>query len=85
MAEWHPPAAGMFLWIKIKGVSDTQQLIMENALQKEVLLVPGGAFNIDSSEPSPYVRASFSLPSPAQMDLAFQRLADLIKEAVWKK
>uniref|UniRef100_A0A8C3KUP3 Aminoadipate aminotransferase n=1 Tax=Chrysolophus pictus TaxID=9089 RepID=A0A8C3KUP3_CHRPC len=36
LAEWHPPAAGMFLWIKIKGVSDTQQLIMEKALQKEV-------------------------------------------------
>ncbi|KAK2527586.1 Aadat [Columba guinea] len=82
LAEWYPPAAGMFLWIKIKGVSDTQQLIMEKALQKEVLLVPGGAFNIDSSEPSPYVRASFSLSSPAQMDLAFKRLADLIREAL---
>ncbi|NXJ10448.1 AADAT protein, partial [Odontophorus gujanensis] len=85
LAEWYPPTAGMFLWIKIKGVSDTRQLIMEKALQKEVLLVPGGVFNIDSSEPSPYVRASFSLPSPAQMDLAFKRLADLIKEAVWKR
>ncbi|XP_030306076.1 kynurenine/alpha-aminoadipate aminotransferase, mitochondrial isoform X2 [Calypte anna] len=82
LAEWYPPSAGMFLWIKIKGVSDTQQLIMEKALQKEVLLVPGGAFNIDSSEPSSYVRASFSLSSPAQMDLAFKRLADLIKEAL---
>ncbi|XP_035746789.1 kynurenine/alpha-aminoadipate aminotransferase, mitochondrial isoform X1 [Egretta garzetta] len=82
LAEWYPPAAGMFLWIKIKGVSDTQQLIMEKALQKEVLLVPGGAFNINSSEPSSYVRASFSLSSPAQMDLAFKRLADLIKEAL---
>ncbi|XP_075356426.1 kynurenine/alpha-aminoadipate aminotransferase, mitochondrial isoform X3 [Mycteria americana] len=82
LAEWYPPAAGMFLWIKIKGVADTQQLIMEKALQKEVLLVPGGAFNIDSSEPSSYVRASFSLSSPAQMDLAFKRLADLIKEAL---
>ncbi|XP_065452646.1 kynurenine/alpha-aminoadipate aminotransferase, mitochondrial isoform X3 [Chrysemys picta bellii] len=82
LADWHAPAAGMFLWIKIKGVSDTQQLIMEKALQKEVLLVPGGAFNIDSSVPSSYVRASFSLSSPAQMDQAFQRLAELIKEAV---
>lgn len=36
LAEWYPPAAGMFLWIKIKGVSDTEQLIMEKALQKEV-------------------------------------------------
>nr|XP_048703657.1 kynurenine/alpha-aminoadipate aminotransferase, mitochondrial-like isoform X4 [Caretta caretta] len=82
LADWHAPAAGMFLWIKIKGVSDTQQLIMEKALQKEVLLVPGGAFNIDGSVPSSYVRASFSLSSPAQMDQAFQRLAELIKEAV---
>ncbi|XP_028932570.1 kynurenine/alpha-aminoadipate aminotransferase, mitochondrial isoform X1 [Ornithorhynchus anatinus] len=82
LAEWHSPAAGMFLWIKIKGVSDTQQLIMEKALKKEVLLVPGGAFNVDSSDPSSYVRASFSLSSPEQMDLAFQRLAELIKEAV---
>ncbi|XP_017672045.1 PREDICTED: kynurenine/alpha-aminoadipate aminotransferase, mitochondrial isoform X3 [Lepidothrix coronata] len=82
LAEWYPPAAGMFLWIKIKGISDTQQLIMEKALQKEVLLVPGGAFNINSSEPSSYVRASFSLSSPTQMDLAFKRLADLIKESL---
>ncbi|KAF4799523.1 Kynurenine/alpha-aminoadipate aminotransferase, mitochondrial [Turdus rufiventris] len=36
LAEWYPPAAGMFLWIKIKGISDTQQLIMEKALKKEV-------------------------------------------------
>ncbi|XP_030348647.1 kynurenine/alpha-aminoadipate aminotransferase, mitochondrial isoform X4 [Strigops habroptila] len=82
LAEWYPPAAGMFLWIKIKGISDTQQLITEKALQKEVLLVPGGAFNINTSEPSSYVRASFSLSSPAQMDLAFKRLADLIREAL---
>ncbi|XP_050801324.1 kynurenine/alpha-aminoadipate aminotransferase, mitochondrial isoform X4 [Gopherus flavomarginatus] len=82
LADWHAPAAGMFLWIKIKGVSDTQQLVMEKALQRAVLLIPGGAFNIDSSVPSSYVRASFSLSSPAQMDQAFQRLAELIKEAV---
>ncbi len=36
VAEWHPPMAGMFLWIKLKGVKDTQQLIMERALEKEV-------------------------------------------------
>lgn len=36
LAEWHVPSAGMFLWIKLKGVSDTQQLIMKKALEKEV-------------------------------------------------
>uniref|UniRef100_A0AAR2LCD5 Aminotransferase class I/classII large domain-containing protein n=1 Tax=Pygocentrus nattereri TaxID=42514 RepID=A0AAR2LCD5_PYGNA len=68
VAEWHAPVAGMFLWIKLKGIKDTQQLIMEKALEKEVLLVPGGVFNIHSSEPCPYVRAAFSLSTPQQID-----------------
>ncbi|KAM9329895.1 kynurenine/alpha-aminoadipate aminotransferase, mitochondrial [Gastrophryne carolinensis] len=80
LAEWHSPSAGLFLWIKIKGVPDTHQMIMQKAISNEVLLVPGSAFNIDSSEPSPYVRASFSLSSPEQMDLGLQRLASLIME-----
>ncbi|CAL1591340.1 unnamed protein product [Knipowitschia caucasica] len=81
VAEWHAPKAGMFLWIKLKGITDTQQLIQEKALEKEVLLVPGGVFMIDSSEPCPYVRAAFSLSSPEKMDEAFRRLSLLIREA----
>ncbi|XP_058048159.1 kynurenine/alpha-aminoadipate aminotransferase, mitochondrial isoform X2 [Ahaetulla prasina] len=81
LADWHIPTAGMFLWIKIKGIPDTQELIMKKALEKQVLLVPGCSFNINSSDPSSHVRASFSLSSPSQIDQGFQRLADLIKEA----
>lgn len=80
LAEWNVPVAGMFLWIKIKGISNAEQLIKEKALQKEVLMLPGNAFYVDSSAPSPYFRASFSSVSPEQMDVAFQRLAQLIKE-----
>ncbi|XP_020495971.2 kynurenine/alpha-aminoadipate aminotransferase, mitochondrial [Labrus bergylta] len=82
VAEWHAPSAGMFLWIKVKGIADTQQLIMEKALEKEVLLVPGGVFMINSNDPCPYVRAAFSLSTPEQMDEAFRRLSSLIKEAL---
>ncbi|XP_078132563.1 kynurenine/alpha-aminoadipate aminotransferase, mitochondrial [Sander vitreus] len=82
VAEWHTPSAGMFLWIKLKGIADTQQLIMKKALEKEVLLVPGGVFMINSSEPCPYVRAAFSLSTPEQIDEAFRRLSSLIKEAL---
>uniref|UniRef100_A0A4W6D948 Kynurenine/alpha-aminoadipate aminotransferase, mitochondrial n=1 Tax=Lates calcarifer TaxID=8187 RepID=A0A4W6D948_LATCA len=81
-AEWHSPSAGMFLWIKLKGIADTQQLIMQKALEKEVLLVPGGVFMINSSDPCPYVRAAFSLSTPEQIDEAFRRLSSLIKEAL---
>ncbi|XP_056298805.1 kynurenine/alpha-aminoadipate aminotransferase, mitochondrial [Pseudoliparis swirei] len=82
VAEWHTPSAGMFLWIKLKGIADTQQLIMQKALEKEVLLVPGGVFMINSSDPCPYFRAAFSLSTPEQIDEAFRRLSSLIKEAL---
>ncbi|XP_047191874.1 kynurenine/alpha-aminoadipate aminotransferase, mitochondrial-like isoform X2 [Scophthalmus maximus] len=82
VAEWHAPSAGMFLWIKLKGISDTQKLIMEKALEKEVLLVPGGVFMINSNEACPYIRAAFSLSSPEQMDEGFRRLSSLIKESL---
>ncbi|XP_039396471.1 kynurenine/alpha-aminoadipate aminotransferase, mitochondrial-like [Mauremys reevesii] len=84
LAEWNIPTAGMFLWIKIKGISNTYQMITENALERGVSLVPGQSFSIDSSAPTPYVRASYSFASPDQMDQAFQKLAELIKETVCK-
>ncbi|KAM5264708.1 kynurenine/alpha-aminoadipate aminotransferase, mitochondrial [Ctenodactylus gundi] len=82
LAEWHVPMAGMFLWIKIKGISNVLQLIEEKAIKKEILMVPGNAFYVDTSVPSPYFRASFSVVSPEQMDAAFQRLAQIIKESL---
>lgn len=80
LAEWNVPKAGMFLWIKAKGISDAKKLIEEKAIEREVLLVPGSSFFVDNSAPSPFFRASFSLVSPAQMDIAFQRLAQLLKD-----
>nr|XP_006111734.1 kynurenine/alpha-aminoadipate aminotransferase, mitochondrial-like [Pelodiscus sinensis] len=82
LAEWHVPTAGIFLWIKIKGISDTYKMVMENALKRRVALVPGKSFSFDSSAPSPYIRASYSFASPDQMDQALQTLAELIKETV---
>uniref|UniRef100_F6ZL38 Kynurenine/alpha-aminoadipate aminotransferase, mitochondrial n=1 Tax=Xenopus tropicalis TaxID=8364 RepID=F6ZL38_XENTR len=80
LAEWHSPSAGMFLWIRIKDVPDTHKMIMQKAISKEILLVPGSAFNLNSADSSSYVRASFSLSSPEQMDEGFKRLASLIVE-----
>lgn len=82
LAEWHDPAAGMFLWMKLKDVADTKQLIMEKALEKEVLLVPGQAFMINSGDPCPYVRAAYSLSTPQQIDEAFRRVSLLIRDAL---
>ena len=58
----------MFLWLKLQGVQDTHKLIMEKAMEKEVLFVPGNAFSVVPGEPSPHVRAAFSQATPEQMD-----------------
>lgn len=68
LAEWTIPSAGMFLWIKILGMKDTRDIIEKKAVEKEVLLVPGFAFYSDQEAPSPYVRASFSIATPEQID-----------------
>lgn len=80
LAEWEEPVAGMFLWLKLKGIKDTKKLIEEKALAKQVLLVPGCAFMPDPEAPCSYVRASYSLASEEQIDQGFQRLSELIKE-----
>eukprot|EP01111_Echinosteliopsis_oligospora_P020028 TRINITY_DN9987_c0_g1_i1.p1 TRINITY_DN9987_c0_g1~~TRINITY_DN9987_c0_g1_i1.p1 ORF type:complete len:422 (-),score=106.45 TRINITY_DN9987_c0_g1_i1:25-1290(-) len=79
LAVWNVPVAGMFLWIKLLGVSDTRALILEKAVEAKVLLLPGQFFMPDNSA-SPYVRASFSTATPEQMDEALSRLASLLKD-----
>ncbi|XP_068409001.1 kynurenine/alpha-aminoadipate aminotransferase, mitochondrial-like isoform X3 [Eschrichtius robustus] len=73
LAEWQVPTAGMFLWVKIKGLHDVRKLIEEKAFKKEIFMLPGYNFYLDSSAPCPYFRASFSLASPEQMDMDYRK------------
>ncbi|KAL6078964.1 AADAT isoform 2 [Balamuthia mandrillaris] len=91
LAEWTVPSAGMFLWLKLLSeqvdestgkklpIHSSDTLIKEKAVNAKVLLVPGSSFS-PSDKPSPYVRASFSTASPAEMEEALKRLVKLIKE-----
>jgi len=82
VAEWSEPKGGMFLWIKVPGIADTKAMIEEKAMAKEVLLVPGCAFEVDETAPSQYLRAAFSVATGEQIDVAFQRLRILIEEEI---
>ncbi|KAL0482674.1 2-aminoadipate aminotransferase [Acrasis kona] len=77
--EYSVPTAGMFLWMKLIGVEDSKSFIEEKAREKKVLMVPGQAFQ-PNDKPGPYVRASFSVEGQENMDLACERLAELLKE-----
>jgi kynurenine/2-aminoadipate aminotransferase len=80
LARWARPSAGMFLWLDLApaGVGDTMAL-MAQAVQRNVLLVPGAAF-FPGAPRTPYVRAAFSTATPGEMDAAMARLGALLRE-----
>ncbi|KAF9092704.1 hypothetical protein BGX27_001752 [Mortierella sp. AM989] len=82
LAEWSEPDAGMFIWFELKGIKDASDLILNKAVEKMVLLVPGIDFysHPEESGPSPTVRASFSNVSEKDMDLGLERLASLVRD-----
>lgn len=40
LAEWQPPAAGMFLWLRLLGIPDARS-ILDALKDSGVVLVPG--------------------------------------------
>ena len=81
LVEYTVPSAGMFVWFKLVGVADSKLLIETEARRALVLLVPGQVF-MPNGEVSNYVRASFSLASEADMEVAMQRFAVVLRSAV---
>ena len=65
------------------GVTDTWDMVMERGAGKNIMLVPGKLFapseDVMRNE-SPFLRASYSIADVAKFDLAFERLAELIRE-----
>ena len=41
LCEYSVPLGGMFLWIRVPGIRDTWQMIMERAMEKSIMLMPG--------------------------------------------
>ncbi|XP_040573353.1 kynurenine/alpha-aminoadipate aminotransferase, mitochondrial [Lepeophtheirus salmonis] len=80
LCEWSIPGGGMFLWLKIYGIDDSWDMIMERAMAKNVMLLPGKVFMVDPSRPCSYARAAFSMASADDFNIAFERLAELIHE-----
>ncbi|KAF7290680.1 Aminotran-1-2 domain-containing protein [Mycena indigotica] len=86
LAEWTTPVAGMFLYIKLIAdpdgtpESDARVLILERAVAKGVLAVPGTSF-MPLAGKSPFVRVSFSIIEEADAEEACRRLREVMLEA----
>ena len=79
LVEFKAPTAGMFVWMKLVGVTDSFKLITDLATTAKVLFVPGAAF-VPGSPASGWVRAAFSTASPDQIDTALQRLGAALRQ-----
>jgi kynurenine/2-aminoadipate aminotransferase len=79
LVEFDVPKAGMFLWLKLHGVADTNELIKRKAVDRKVLLVPGTSF-IPNGAQSNMVRVSYSTATEEQITTAFSRLRELLQE-----
>ena len=88
IVEFTTPNGGMFLWMKVPGIPDTKQLIMQRAIEKKVMFVPGNVFFPDAewsdleakSDFKQYIRASYSFASADEMNEGFKRLREAIEE-----
>jgi len=80
LCEYSVPLGGMFLWMKVPGLTSTWDMIMERGLQNNIMLMPGKAFQPDLDKPCAYLRAAFSIAPEEKFDPAMERLAKLIRE-----
>ncbi|XP_011690957.1 PREDICTED: kynurenine/alpha-aminoadipate aminotransferase, mitochondrial-like [Wasmannia auropunctata] len=79
LADFNVPRGGFFLWIKVPGIKNTWKMIMQRGVTEGVIMAPGAAFMRDTSKPCNAIRASFTKASYEEMDLALERLAQLIR------
>ena len=80
LCEYSVPLGGMFLWMKVPGLTSTWDMIMERGLKRNIMLMPGKAFQPDINKPCPYLRAAFSIAPEEKFEPAMERLAGLIRE-----
>ena len=59
---------------------DSESIIRKNAVERGVLALPGTVF-LPNGRKTAYVRASFSLLTPEEVDEAVKRLRDAILDA----
>jgi 2-aminoadipate transaminase len=70
---YNRPEGGMFLWARLGEGADAAE-VLRHAIEEGTIFVPGSAFYADAPDRST-LRLSFATASPAELDVAVQRLA----------
>ncbi|MEP7330376.1 MAG: PLP-dependent aminotransferase family protein, partial [Betaproteobacteria bacterium] len=78
--SWNTPHGGMFFWVRLPANIDALTLL-PRAVKRGVAFVPGSAFFAHAPEVNT-MRLSFVTLTPAQIDIAIAKLADVIREVM---
>jgi DNA-binding transcriptional MocR family regulator len=64
-----------------KSYTATKKMIEVKAKAKNVLFVPGNVFMVDDTQPCSYIRSSYSIATPEQMDLVSISFLETVKKS----
>lgn len=84
LVEWYVPQGGLFLWIKVIGLDNMLDLVMNKCVPQGVMVLPGNAFYYDIVKHNCHLRLSYSYASLEEMDKGLSKLAKIIREEVAK-
>ena len=80
LADWLVPPGGLFVWLRLKLMIDTQQLLPE-AIKRGVAFMPGEAFYPERRVACGALRLNFSHSSVEQIERGLAILAELVVQA----
>ncbi len=76
--QYTRPEGGLFLWCTLPQGREMPQLV-KRAVEANIFVVPGTAFNCDETAPSQSFRLNYSMPSEAEIDQGVRILAEQIR------
>ena len=76
--RYNIPLAGMFLWFEMPEGFDADRMVDTDGMDLGILLIPGSGFSTTGGMKN-YMRASFSMIAPEQIEEGMTRFAEMIE------
>lgn len=73
------PEGGLFIWGTVRDCTDASPIV-RRLTERKVAVVPGAAFNCDTSAPSGSFRLNYSTPSDEQIAEGIKRMGSVFSE-----
>ncbi|KAM4059411.1 aminotransferase class I and II domain-containing protein [Hirsutella rhossiliensis] len=93
IVSWSPPAAGMFMWLKVdyaqhphathRSLEEIEEEIFTSCIDSGVLVARGSWFLTEKDKPLPglYFRTTFAAASPEAMNEAIKRFGKAVRDS----